>query len=75
MNIGTSQCDTFDSDTSYTIQALAVNEDDEVISPIASLEISPIDTARGNIATGFVDYKTTGVAVNGLVTTQFTVEK
>ena len=67
--------DTFDSDTSYTIQAWAVNEDDEVISPIATLEISPIDTARGDIA-AFQDYQLAAAgAVTGLVTTQFTVEK
>ena len=66
---------TFDSDTTYTIQAWAVNEDDEVISPTATLEVRPVDTARGDIDTGFVDYKTTGVAVNGVVTTQFTVIK
>ena len=66
---------TFDSDTTYTIQAWAVNDDDEVISPIATLKVRPVDTDRGDVATGFVDYKTTGVAVNGLVTTQFTVIK
>ena len=66
---------TFDSDTSYTIQAWAVNEDDEVISPIATLKVRPVDTARGDQATGFIDYKTTGGAVNGLVTTLFTVDK
>ena len=69
----------FDTDTSYTIQAWAVNDDDEVISPIATLEIRPVDTDRGDIAStdtpAFSDYKTTGVNIVGLVTTQFTVEK
>ena len=66
---------TFDSDTRYTIQAWAVNEDDEVISPIATLEIRPIDTAHGDVA-DFQDYKLgAAVAVTSLVTTQFTVEK
>lgn len=65
----------FDSDTSYTIQAWAVNEDDEVISPIATLEVRPVDTDHGDL-TDFQDYQLAAAGtVTGLVTTQFTVDK
>ena len=64
----------FDSDTDYTIQAWAVNEDDEVISPIATLEIRPIDTERGTVAT-FTDYLNAEGSQDSVVTTQFTVIK
>ena len=35
--------DAFSSDVTYTITAWAINEDDEVISPVASLKVRPID--------------------------------
>ena len=43
--------DTLSSDVTYTITAWAINEDDEVISPVASLEVRPIDE-RVDIVTG-----------------------
>ncbi len=75
--------DTLASDETYTISAWAVNDDDEVISPVAKLKIRPKDTDRGAV-TGFKDYMspdTTGdqiadaVNLNDLTTTEFTVLK
>jgi len=72
--------DVFDSDETYTISAWAVNDDDEVISPVASLKVRPIDTDRGDIS-DFQDYLNnsggsgTTVAVTTLTETEFTVLK
>ena len=67
--------DTFASDETYTISAWAINDDDEVISPVVKLKVRPKDTARGDV-TGFLDYKvTTAADVDGLTTTEFTVLK
>ncbi|MDE0672773.1 MAG: hypothetical protein OXH72_13635 [Caldilineaceae bacterium] len=75
--------DTFASDTTYTITAWAINEDDEVISPVATLKVRPKDTARGTFDT-FVDYLTPDtddsgagnpVEITDLTTTEFTVLK
>ena len=40
--------DTFGSDETYTISAWAINDDDEVISPVVTLKVRPKDTARGD---------------------------
>jgi hypothetical protein len=67
--------DTLASDETYTISAWAINDDDEVISPVAKLKVRPKDTARGDV-TGFLDYKvTTAADIDGLTTTEFTVLK
>ncbi len=66
--------DALSSDVTYTITAWAINDDDEVISPIATLKVRPIDETRTAI-TGFTDYlNTTAVdAVTALTITEFTV--
>ena len=67
--------DTLASDETYTISAWAINDDDEVISPVVKLKVRPKDTARGDV-TGFLDYKvTTAADIDGLTTTEFTVLK
>ena len=58
--------DTLASDETYTISAWAVNEDGEVISPVATLKVRPKDTNRGDVKGagglwnpgGFADYLT-----------------
>ncbi len=69
--------DTLASDATYTISAWAINDDDEVISPVVKLKVRPKDTARGAIASGgFVDYQNAvTTALTGLTTTEFTVLK
>ncbi len=68
--------DTLASDTTYTISAWAINDDDEVISPVVKLKVRPKDTNRGAIASGgFRDYLTAETALTGLTTTEFTVIK
>ena len=69
--------DTFASDETYTISAWAINDDDEVISPVVKLKVRPKDTIRGAIGAspGFVDYKTSATALTDLTTTEFTVLK
>ena len=47
--------DVFDSDVTYTISAWAVNDDDEVISPVASLKVHLFNEARSGI-TNIDDY-------------------
>ena len=65
--------DILESDTTYTITAWAVNEDNENISPVATLKVRPVDTNHGAI-TGFRDYQlTSGVALTDLISTEFTV--
>ena len=67
--------DIFKSDGTYTITAWAVNDDDEIISPVTTLKVRPVDTVHGAIA-GFRDYKlTSGVALTDLVSTEYTVLK
>ncbi|MCE2467259.1 MAG: hypothetical protein J4G06_04480, partial [Caldilineaceae bacterium] len=65
--------DTLTSDTTYTITAWAINEDDEVISPVATLEVRPSDAA--NTATAVTDYLNAAQTVEDLVVTRFTVLK
>jgi hypothetical protein len=75
--------DTLASDETYTISAWAVNDDDEVISPVAKLKVRPKDTHRGAV-TDFKDYRAPDADGNGtrdpyalddLTTTAFTVLK
>ncbi len=66
--------DTFTSDETYTISAWAINDDDEVISPVVTLKVRPKDTVRG-ATTSFIDYKTADTALTDLITTEFTVLK
>ena len=65
--------DTLASDETYTISAWAINDADEVISPVVKLKVRPKDTARGDIA-NFQDYKTVA-EIDSLTTTEFTVLK
>ena len=71
--------DTLASDATYTISAWAINDDDEVISPVVKLKVRPTDTDRGAIPNeGFRDYLTATIqptALTGLTTTEFTVIK
>lgn len=56
--------DTLQSDETYTITAWAVNEDDEVISPVATLKLHLLNrTVALSAATVFQDYLNT-TAVN-----------
>ena len=69
--------DVLASDGTYTIMAWAVNDDNEVISPVATLRLRPRDVHRGDID-DFEDYqhpKDTQVAVDDLVTTEFMILK
>ena len=69
--------DTLKSDETYTITAWAVNEDDEVISPVATLKLHPIEgTVTLSDTTGFQDYlNATAVNTGTLIVTEFTVLK
>ena len=73
--------DVLASDRTYTIEAWAVNEDREVISPKATLKVHPRAQAPTTLTTGdgsFWDYHLTfGTAVTSgtLLTTEFTVLK
>ena len=71
--------DTLNSDETYTITAWAVNEDDEVISPVATLNLHPVDkTVTLGTATGagLRDYlNTTAITDGTLIVTEFTVLK
>ena len=69
--------DTLQSDETYTITAWAVNEDDEVISPVATLKLHLLNrTVTLSGAAGFQDYlNTTAVTTGTLIVTQFTVLK
>jgi hypothetical protein len=76
--------DTLSTDTTYTIQAWAINDDDEIISPTATLEVRPHDTAqstaaafvysRDQIASGTESIDAATTALN-YVTTAFTVHE
>ena len=74
--------DTLSSDVKYTISAWAVNDDDEVISPVAKLTLSPINerVTLGFPTSGLRDYLNTttvsateGVRSGTLIVTEFTV--
>ncbi len=69
--------DTLQSDETYTITAWAVNEDDEVISPVATLKLHPLArTVTLSDTTGFQDYlNATAVNTGTLIVTEFTVLK
>ena len=63
------------TDRTYTITAWAVNGDNEIISPVATLKVRPVDTDQGTI-TGFRDYQlASAVALTDLVSTAYTVLK
>ncbi|MYA04633.1 MAG: hypothetical protein F4Y37_08500 [Caldilineaceae bacterium SB0664_bin_22] len=68
---------TLQSDETCTITAWAVNEDDEVISPVAMLKLHLLNrTVMLSAATVFQDYlNTTAVNTGTLIVTQFTVLK
>lgn len=66
--------DTLSSDVKYTITAWAINEDDEVISPVATLNVRPINE-RATLGS-FTDYlNATAVTEGTLTVTEFTVLK
>ena len=69
--------DTLQSDETYTITAWAVNEDDEVISPVATLKLHLLNRmVTLSATTVFQDYlNTTAVNTGTLIVTQFTVLK
>ena len=71
--------DTMTSDETYTIEAWAINEDDEVISPKATIKVRPKDalvTLANSNGNRFQDYKTTTAVELGTVkVTEFTVLK
>jgi hypothetical protein len=69
--------DTLASDATYTISAWAVNDDDEVISPVAKLKVRPKDTDRGAIPGNnrFGHYVGSRTPLTDLTTTEFTVLK
>lgn len=54
--------DALSSDVTYTITAWAINEDDEVISPVASIKVRPIDERVSLGTTALADYVTEGDA-------------
>jgi len=65
------------SDETYTITAWAVNEDDEVISPVATLKLHLLNrTVTLSATSGCQDYlNTTAVTTGTLIVTEFTVLK
>ncbi|MYD90928.1 MAG: hypothetical protein F4Y08_11445 [Caldilineaceae bacterium SB0662_bin_9] len=69
--------DTLTTDETHTITAWAVNEDGEVISPVATVKVHPTDNTVTLTATaGFRDYKNqTAIGAGTLVVTTFTVIK
>ncbi|MXZ42896.1 MAG: hypothetical protein F4Z18_14335 [Caldilineaceae bacterium SB0666_bin_21] len=75
--------DTLSSDETYRITAWAVNEDDEVISPVATLVVRPQDktvTLADSDSARFTDYlnppeNTLAVTEGTLIVTDFTVSK
>ena len=76
--------DTLSSDVTYKITAWAINKDDEVISPVTTLKVRPIDkTVTLGIGTaGLKDYRNTvapaaeaGVSQGTVIVTEFTVLK
>lgn len=77
--------DTLNSDETYRITAWAINEDDEVISPVATLKLYPLNRTIilpfGNDGIGFEDYlnlapvHTDPTDPRTLIITEFTVLK
>ena len=68
--------DVFETDETYTISAWAINEDNEVISPIATLTVRPKDKDGTLTPPGMLeDYVFDNNSVNGLTITEFTVLK
>ena len=78
--------DVMSSDETYTITAWAINDDDEVISPVQSLEVHLVNTEHGAAITAITDYLNpaddpattdteTANAVTKVTTTKFTVLK
>ena len=71
--------DTLTTDESHTITAWAVNEDSEVISPVATVKVHPTDNTVSLTATALEDYlnqgETGSVGTGTLVVTTFTVIK
>ena len=71
--------DTLSSDVTYTITAWAINDDDEVISPVASIKVRPLDErAIIDATTPLTDYlgaNTAAVAgeTDRILVTEFTV--
>ena len=63
--------DVVSSDETYKFTAWAINEDNEVISPVASLTVRPLD--ESSTATEVTDYLNTTSTVSGLILTEFTV--
>ncbi len=66
--------DVLASDETYTFEAWAVNDDGEVISPVASLTVRPIDEANAT-TTSITDYLDTSSNLENLYVTEFTVLK
>ncbi len=67
--------DTLTSDETYTLTEWAVNEKGEVISPVQSLQVHPVDTVFRNIITGnFLNYlDAINPDLTSLHTIQFTI--
>ena len=71
--------DALSSDVTYTITAWAINDDDEVISPVASLKVRPIDERVSLGTTALTDYvgantaPTTAGVEDRILVTEFTV--
>ena len=63
------------NDGTCTSTAWAINGDDEIISPVATLKVRPVDTVHGAI-TGFRDAQLASpVVLTDLVSTEYTVLK
>lgn len=67
--------DTLTSDETYTLAGWAVDEKGEVISPVQSLRVHPVDTVFRNIIIGnFLNYLgAINPDLTSLHTTQFTI--
>ncbi len=65
------------SDETCTLTAWAVNDDDEIISPVAMLKLHLLNrTVTLSVTAGFQDYlNATAVNAGTLIATQFTVLK
>ena len=64
--------DVFSSDVTYEITAWAINEDDEVISPVASIKVRPLDEISA--VTTIDDYlDNDGTGLTSVRLTEFTV--
>ena len=67
--------DVLASDETYTITAWAVNDDGDVISPVASLQVRPQDRKMTVEDPGLLDYTGDSTPVGFLYITDFTVLK